>query len=189
MKIKIIKITGILLFVGIVGCNSKKEEVVKKEEIKINTVHSKTATDILQRLKKPSKDYVLVVSHRGDWRYAPENSLEALKRCIDLGVDIMELDVRLTKDGHLVAIHDFTVDRTTNGSGKVSDFTLEEIKKLHLKNACGIPGSIQQIPTLEEIMDHAKDKIMINLDKTEGKTVREAYDILKKNRYYKSSYF
>lgn len=180
MKIRAIKILGMLLVIGLIGCTpkTKKQEIVKEEEPK--TVQPKTAADILKRLKNPSKDHVLVVSHRGDWRYAPENSLEALKRCIDLGVDIMELDVRLTKDGHLVAIHDFTVDRTTNGYGEVSDFTLEEIKKLRLKSACGVPGSLQQIPTLEEIMILAKDKIMINLDKTEGETVREAYEILKK---------
>lgn len=135
---------------------------------------------ILHYLQNPTGKYVLVVSHRGDWRYAPENSLEAVQRCIDLGVDIVEIDVRLTKDGHLVAMHDKTVDRTTNGTGKVSDFTLVELKKLRLKNGCGVKGSQFQVPTLEEIMLVAKNKIMINLDKTEGETVGEAFDILKK---------
>lgn len=135
---------------------------------------------ILYQLQHPSDDYILVVSHRGDWRYAPENSLEAVQRCIDLGVDIVEIDVRLTKDGHLIAMHDLTVDRTTNGRGKVENMTLKEIKKLRLKNACGINGSQFQVPTLEEIMRLAKDKIMINLDKTEGETVYECYKILKK---------
>ena len=138
------------------------------------------AAEVLHRLKNPSKDHILVVSHRGDWRYAPENSLMAVQRCIDLGVDIVEIDVRLTKDGHLVLMHDLTVDRTTNGSGKVSDMTLEQIKELRLKNACGARGSRQQVPTLEEVMNLAKGKIMVNLDKTEGETVKEAYDILKK---------
>jgi len=135
---------------------------------------------IRQHLENPTSDYVLVVSHRGDWRYAPENSLVAVQRCIDLGVDIVEIDVRLTQDGHLVAMHDETVDRTTNGSGKVSDLTLEEIKSFRLKNACGARGSRQQVPTLEEVMTLAKGQILVNLDKTEGKTVREAYQILKK---------
>ncbi|MFT6335290.1 MAG: glycerophosphoryl diester phosphodiesterase [Halioglobus sp.] len=137
---------------------------------------------ISNHLRNPTGEYILVVSHRGDWRYAPENSVEAVQRCIDLGVDIVEIDVRITKDGHLIAIHDETVDRTTNGSGKVSDFTLVEIKQLKLKNACGIKGSRFTIPTLEEIMLVAKDKIMINLDKTEGETVQEAYLILKKTQ-------
>jgi len=136
------------------------------------------AAKVLQRLRNPSEDYVLVVSHRGDWRYAPENSLRAVQRCIDLGVDIVEIDVRLTKDGHLVAMHDLTVDRTTTGTGKVSELTLAEIKELRLKNACGVKGSHQQVPTLTEIMELAKGKIMINLDKTEGETVREAYKVL-----------
>lgn len=137
---------------------------------------------ILNHLQHPSGAYVLVVSHRGDWRYAPENSIEAIQRCIDLGVDIVEIDVRLTKDGHLVAIHDKTVDRTTTGTGKVRDLTLKEIKALYLRNACGVKGSHFQVPTLEEIMLVAKDKIMINLDKTEGETVRECYNVLKKTR-------
>lgn len=138
------------------------------------------ASKILKRLKNPSKDYILAVSHRGDWRFAPENSLAAVQRCIDLGIDIVEIDVRLTKDGHLVAMHDETVDRTTNGKGKLSDLTLAQVKELRLRNACGIQGSRHGIPTLEEIMLLAKGKIMVNLDKTEGKTVREAYAVLVK---------
>lgn len=144
---------------------------------------------ILDHLKNPSKDYILAVSHRGDWRYAPENSLPSIQRCIDLGVDIVEIDVRLTKDGHLVAMHDKTVDRTTNGKGKVNDLTLEEIKLLRLKNACGARGSRIQVPTLEEIMNLTKDKIMVNLDKVEGETVKEAYTILKKTNTVNQAIF
>lgn len=139
-----------------------------------------TAAAVLEHLKHPSGAYVLAVSHRGDWRYAPENSLMAIQRCIDLGLDIVEIDVRLTKDGHLVALHDKTVDRTTNGTGLLSELTLAEVKALRLKNACGVRHSQQQVPTLEEVMNLTKDKIMVNLDKTEGETVREAYEILVK---------
>lgn len=150
------------------------------QKINLQYDRSTPAAAVLQKLKQPKEGHVLVISHRGDWRYAPENSLAAIQRCIDLGVDVVEIDVRLTKDGYLVAMHDLTVDRTTNGSGKVSELTLAEVKELRLKNACGARGSRQQVPTLEEVMQLAKDKIMINLDKTEGKTVREAYDILVK---------
>ncbi|MDX2071849.1 MAG: glycerophosphodiester phosphodiesterase family protein [Haliscomenobacter sp.] len=138
------------------------------------------AAEILERLKKPSKDYVLAVSHRGDWTYAPENSVAAVQRCIDLGIDIVEIDVQLTKDGHLVLMHDKTVDRTTNGKGKVSDLTLAEIKNLRLKNAAGVQWTRQQVPTLEEIMTLTKDKIMVNVDKTESVMLREAYQVLVK---------
>ncbi len=139
-----------------------------------------SAAKVLERLKNPTDDYVLAISHRGDWRYAPENSLMAVQRCIDLGLDVVEIDVRLTKDGHLVAMHDKTVDRTTNGKGLLSEMTLAEVKQLRLKTACGVRHSRQQVPTLEEIMTLTKDKIMVNLDKTEGETVREAYEILVK---------
>ncbi|QTD38577.1 glycerophosphodiester phosphodiesterase family protein [Polaribacter batillariae] len=155
------------------------------QEAKVET----KATAILKRLKNPSKDYILAVSHRGDWRYAPENSLAAIQRCIDLGVDVVEIDVRLTKDRHMILMHDKTVDRTTNGKGKVSDFTLAEIKKLRLKNACGVKGSIHQIPTLKEVMELAKDKILINLDKVEGETVKEAYAVLKETGTIKQAIF
>ncbi len=156
-----------------------ERSTVEAYEIRINSQFQK-AEDILSWMKSPTDDYVLVVSHRGDWRYAPENSLMAIQRCIDLGVDIIELDFRLTKDDHLVAMHDETVDRTTNGSGKVSEMTLAEIKKLRLKNACGVRGSQQQVPTLEEVMNMVKGKVLVNLDKTESKWVKEAYEVLKK---------
>lgn len=136
--------------------------------------------EILHRIKNPSKDYVLAVAHRGVWTQAPENSLLAVQKAIEMGFDIVEIDVRLTKDHQLVLMHDETVDRTTNGKGLVKDYTLEEIKKLRLKNAIGVQWKQQQIPTLEEVMLLAKGKVMINLDKTENKTVQEAYEVLKK---------
>ncbi|MDW5290969.1 glycerophosphodiester phosphodiesterase family protein [Formosa sp. PL04] len=146
-----------------------------------SAVPLKTKSDsILYQFKNPSKDRILAVSHRGAWNYAPENSLMAIQRCIDIGIDIVEIDVRLTKDGQLVLMHDKTIDRTTTGKGKVSNFTLAELQSFRLKNACGVKGSRQQIPTLEEAMLLAKGKIMINLDKVEGETVKEAYEILKK---------
>lgn len=173
MKLKIV-----LSIIGIgcticYACNSSTGKAIKKTKIN-------KAAIILEQLFNPEDSNVLVVAHRGVWTYAPENSLEAIKRCIDLGVDIVELDVRKTKDGHLVVIHDKTVDRTTNGKGKVEDMTLREIKSLRLRNAIGMRGSRLQVPTLEEVMRLTKDKILVNIDKTEDVLVREAYEILKK---------
>ena len=113
---------------------------------------------------------VLVVSHRGDWRNAPENSLQAFKNCIDMGVDMIEIDLHKTKDGQLVLMHDNTINRTTDGKGKVSDYTLAELKKLHLRNGMG-RVTFHQIPTLEEVLNLSKGKILINIDK--------GYDYLK----------
>lgn len=176
----------ILMHVGCKNNENRNESTdikyseTSEVEVQTEKIQPQNIEDILRILHNPSDENVLVISHRGDWRYAPENSLEALERCIDLGVDIVELDFRLTKDGHLVAMHDKTVDRTTNGKGLVGDYMLKELKELRLKNACGVKGSQIQIPTLEEIMTLAKGKIMINLDKTEDETVEEAFRVLKK---------
>ncbi|NNE99018.1 MAG: glycerophosphodiester phosphodiesterase [Pyrinomonadaceae bacterium] len=72
----------------------------------------------------------LVIAHRGGAGIAPENTLEAFRRSKELGVDMLELDVRATKDGELVVFHDRSVDRTTNGTGLVSEMTFREISKL-----------------------------------------------------------
>jgi len=169
----------ILLFTISIVPNHYKNLDHKVSEVEKTTFKS-NVEKILYHLRNPSKDFVLTVAHRGDWSYAPENSLEAIKRCIELGIDIVEIDVQKTKDGQMVLMHDYTVDRTTNGTGKVSDFTLKDIRELRLKNNCGIQGSRQQVPTLEEVMLLAKDKIVINLDKTEGETLKGAFEILKK---------
>ena len=122
---------------------------------------------ISYQLANPSEDYVLVVAHRGDWRNAPENSLQAIKNCIEMGVDIVEIDVRMTKDSILVLMHDKTIDRTTNGKGNISDWTWDDLKNVHLKDVNGMTTT-HKIPTLEEAMQVAKGNIMVNLDKCSG---------------------
>jgi glycerophosphoryl diester phosphodiesterase len=95
-----------------------------------------------------------------------------------MGVDIVEIDVAKTRDGHLVLMHDRKIDRTTNGKGLVSDFTLEEIKQLRLKNGLGRVTDFQ-IPTLEEVMQAVKDKILVNIDKGDA-YFDDVYRILEK---------
>lgn len=107
---------------------------------------------------------VLVASHRADWKLAPENSLSALENSIRYGVDIVETDVRRTKDGHLVILHDPHVARMTNGQGYIADMTLEEIKRLNLRDALG-QTTAEKIPTLEEYMLSAKGRVRLYLDK------------------------
>lgn len=109
-------------------------------------------------------DYVMIFAHRGDWRNAPENSLQAYQKCIDAEFDGIEIDVQETKDGEIVIMHDQTIDRTTTGTGKVSDYTLAELKQLFLKSPIGVITR-QRIPTLEEVLDLAKGKILIQVDK------------------------
>jgi len=119
----------------------------------------------LNMLKNPQQsDYILVVSHRGNWQVAPENSLASIQSCIDLGVDIVEIDVRRTMDGHLILMHDSDLNRTTNGSGKVSSKTLAEIKQLFLKDRFGKITNYR-VPTFKETMQLAKGKIVVMVDK------------------------
>jgi len=119
---------------------------------------------------------ILVAAHRGDWRNAPENSMKALLNSIDKGFDIMELDVKMTKDSQMVVMHDNTIDRTTNAKGKVSDYTLDEILKFKLKNGLG-RVTTHGIPTMKEMMLAAKGKIIINVDKGNDH-LKEVFKIL-----------
>jgi glycerophosphoryl diester phosphodiesterase len=121
---------------------------------------------------------VLVASHRGDWRNYAENSLEAIESCIKMGVDIVEIDVAKTKDGHLVLMHDKKVDRATSGKGLVSDFTLAEIRELRLRNGLGRITDFK-IPTFEEAMLTAKGRIIVNVDKAD-EYFDEVYKVLEK---------
>jgi glycerophosphoryl diester phosphodiesterase len=97
-----------------------------------------TAYVVLAWLARPVPDHpffshndgVLVIAHRGGRRLWPENTLYAFEHAVDLGVDVLEMDIHSTKDGVLVVMHDNTVDRTTNGSGAVQDFTLAELEEL-----------------------------------------------------------
>ncbi len=91
--------------------------------------------------------YPLIRSaHRGASRECPENTLMAFRRAIEIGVDLIEMDLRLTRDRHVVVMHDETVDRTTNGSGKVWEKNLSEIKQLNA-------GKGEKVPTLMEVIE------------------------------------
>ena len=119
----------------------------------------------LQLLRDTTQhDRVLVAAHRGDWIYAPENSIASLQHDIDWGVEIIETDVRVTRDGKIVIMHDPTVDRTTFGHGRIADMTLDEIKRLTLKSNFGTRTQMK-VPTLEEYIKLAKGKVLLYLDK------------------------
>ncbi|UUO07849.1 glycerophosphodiester phosphodiesterase family protein [Blastopirellula sp. J2-11] len=124
------------------------------------------AARLLAELRDASINKVFVVAHRGDWQAAPENSLAAIQSSIDLGVDMVEIDVRLTLDGHYVLLHDKTLERSTNGAGKISHLTLEQIQKLRFKDANG-ELTDHKIATLEEGLQLARGKILLYLDKSE----------------------
>lgn len=136
------------------------------------------AEKLIKQLHNPNDKHVMVIAHRGDWRNAPENSLQGYKLAIDMGVDVIEVDLNKTKDGVIVIMHDETIDRTTTGKGRPSDYTLAELKKFHLRSGNGAPTR-HTIPTLDEVMLLAKGKILVNLDKSYP-YYREAFEVLKK---------
>ncbi len=108
--------------------------------------------------------YVAVVAHRGDWRNWPENSIPAIESVIEMGVDMVEIDVKRTRDSVLVLCHDWTLDRTTTGSGAVSEYSLEELQAFDLKRGHGIAIPGLKMPTLREALEVCKDRILVNVD-------------------------
>lgn len=99
----------------------------------------------------------LNIGHRGAKAYEPENTLPSFQKAIELGADGVEFDVHVCKSGELVVIHDFTVDRTTNGSGAILDLTLGELKDLRINDAL-------EIPTLDEVLQLFNKSHLINIE-------------------------
>ncbi|MEM1538582.1 MAG: glycerophosphodiester phosphodiesterase family protein [Candidatus Nezhaarchaeales archaeon] len=119
---------------------------------------------------------LLVIAHRGASAYAPENTLRAVKLALELGVDAVEVDVRLSKDGYPMVIHDATLDRTTDGSGPVAEFTLAELRKLNA-------GFGEHVPTLQEVIEEVKGKARLIVEvKVEG-AERKVVEALKEADY------
>jgi glycerophosphoryl diester phosphodiesterase len=126
--------------------------------------YANRAEKILAEMHDPTSDYVIVASHRGDWRNYPENSIPAIESVIRMGVDIVEIDLKMTKDSVLVLSHDKTIDRMLNGKGLVSDFTLDSLRTFRLKRAHNVTTDSLRITTLEEALTVCKDRIVVNLD-------------------------
>lgn len=101
---------------------------------------------------RPQPYPVKVIAHRGYSSVAPENTLAAIQAAIDAGADAIEFDIRLSKDGHVVVIHDSSVDRTTDGEGKVSEMTLQELQSLDAGGWFDPAFRGERIPTLEDVL-------------------------------------
>ena len=126
--------------------------------------YSTNVERILAEINDPNSKHVAVISHRGDWRNYPENSIPAIESVIRMGVDMMELDVKMTKDSVLVLCHDKTIDRTTNGKGYVSDMSYDSLMTFRLKRAHGVTTDTLRMPTLREALLVCKDRILVNVD-------------------------
>jgi glycerophosphoryl diester phosphodiesterase len=136
-------------------------------------------------LKLPDRG---ICAHRGASYSHPENTLAALREAVRLGAHMIEFDVQLTKDIELVVIHDSSLDRTTNGSGKVSELTLEEIKRLDAGSWKNPKFKDERIPTLTEVLKIMPKNVWLNVHlKGNAELGRKAAEtIVKENRINQS---
>jgi glycerophosphoryl diester phosphodiesterase len=123
----------------------------------------------LQSLPQP-----VVFAHRGACAHAPENTLAAFELALAQGADAIELDVKLSADGHVVVIHDTTVDRTTNGKGRVKDLSLAELKALDAGRSFSEKYKSEPIPTLDEVFEAVGKRTFINVELTNYTTRRDS---------------
>lgn len=107
---------------------------------------------------------VAVIAHRGYDDRAPENTMSSFRKAYEAGANMIEMDVHLSKDGEVVVMHDITLDRTTNGKGFVKDKTLNELKQLDAGLKFNKLFTGEKIPTLDEVLAFAKDKISVNIE-------------------------
>jgi glycerophosphoryl diester phosphodiesterase len=105
-----------------------------------------------------------VIAHRGFSGAAPENTLAAIRAAVDVGADMVEIDVTLTADGHVVVLHDETVDRTTDGSGKAADQTLAQLQRLDAGTWFSPRFGGERIPTLDAVLSEMEGRVLLNIE-------------------------
>jgi len=119
---------------------------------------------------------ILKMSHRGASAYEPENTLRAIKRALEYAVDMVEVDVRETRDRQIVVIHDETLERTTNGRGYVHRTSFSELRKLDA-------GEGERIPTLQEVIDLVKGRVGLVVELKDSRTTDKVAEILAENNF------
>lgn len=179
----VISIVFIVVLIGLDRDNTEELTVENQGEIG-SEKELKVQTDFENPLEK---DFI-IIAHRGASGYAPEHTMEAYKLAVEMEADYVELDLHETKDGALVAMHDETVDRTTNGHGKVSDLTLKEIKELDAGMWFNNSFEGLTVPTLEEIFIEFGNSVNYYIEiksygmEEELVSLLEAYDLLNDNQ-------
>ena len=123
-------------------------------------------SDIIHRATYVDLNRPTVFAHRGSSAYAPENTLAAFLLAIDQNADGIELDAKLTADGQVVVIHDDTVDRTTNGTGRIKSLTLTELKSFDAGSKFQPVFKSETVPTLVEVFETIGNKLLINVELT-----------------------
>lgn len=144
------------------------------------------ATLLVQVTATPAADTgsPLVVAHRGLLRHAPENTIANFRACLELRIGF-EVDVQRSKDGYLVCIHDDTVNRTTNGTGNVSDLTLAELKTLDAGSWFDPAFRGEQVPTLDEVFETLSrfpHQVLIAMDLKAAEVEEDVVSLANKHR-------
>jgi glycerophosphoryl diester phosphodiesterase len=114
---------------------------------------------------------MLKIAHRGAKAYEPENTLQAFQKALELNADGIELDVHLSADGHVIVIHDETIDKMTNGKGHVNTFSLSELKSFRIADQ-------HEIPTLKEVFDLVNKKCFINIELKNADTLTKVVSLI-----------
>lgn len=171
MKINIAKVAALLAALFVVSTGYAQ----------LNTLQIKSTADLHSFFHYTGKGKAIISGHRGSYLTGyPENAIETLEYVLQHTPAFFEIDPRLTKDSVIVLLHDATLDRTTTGKGKLSDFTWEEVKQLRLKDKDG-NVTPYRIPALQEAIDWARGKTVLNLDKKDVPLQMTANMIRKNN--------
>jgi glycerophosphoryl diester phosphodiesterase len=109
-------------------------------------------------------DFPVAIAHRGVSSILPENTIPAFEAALNIGCKMIELDVGITKDGDFAVIHDATLERTTNGFGRVSDTTSLVIKKLNAADKFGKEKLFTKVPMLEDVLGLVKERVFLNIE-------------------------
>lgn len=123
---------------------------------------------MLARLPRP-----IVFAHRGASAYAPENTLASFKLALEQGADGIELDAKLSADGHVVVLHDATLERTTNGRGFIWEHSLDDLRSLDAGSHFSEAFRAERIPLLEEVLEALGTRLYINVELTNYRTPRD----------------
>lgn len=116
---------------------------------------------------------MLKIAHRGAKGYEPENTLAAFNKALEMRADGIELDIQLSADGEIIVFHDETLDRITNGTGLVENFTLSELKKFRISET-------HQIPTLKETLDLINQNCLLNIEIKNSKATKSLIELIEK---------
>ncbi|CAM5215192.1 Glycerophosphoryl diester phosphodiesterase OS=Ureibacillus acetophenoni OX=614649 GN=SAMN05877842_105182 PE=4 SV=1 [Ureibacillus acetophenoni] len=130
----------------------------------IVTVTATALTFAEEKLSVNGQEKMISIAHRGASAYAPENTMAAFAKGVEMGADYIEIDVQMSKDGIPIIIHDDSLDRTTNGTGNINDYTLEELKSLNAGSWFGKEFSGETIPTFDEVLEEFGGKVSILIE-------------------------